>query len=126
LDGDNVQRSFHDVDLGKLTARSGYSAIGQRGRVQIWGLPGGLVWLMVHLVFLTGFKNRERAVLLGRHLLRPVALPAGHYTAAGSGSRRCAKRPPVASRPNNPNKSYATAKKRSDATFLRVLILAVR
>ena len=32
--------------------------MGQRGRIQIWGRPGWVVWLVVHVVFLTGFRNR--------------------------------------------------------------------
>jgi NADH dehydrogenase len=30
--------------------------------VHVWGFPGWLVWLTVHLVFLTGFKNRAAAL----------------------------------------------------------------
>jgi NADH dehydrogenase len=30
--------------------------------VVTWGFPGWLVWLVVHLVFLTGFKNRAAAL----------------------------------------------------------------
>ena len=30
--------------------------------MKIWGLPGWLVWLVEHLVFLTGFKNRAAAL----------------------------------------------------------------
>lgn len=30
--------------------------------MRIWGFVGWLVWLVVHLVFLTGFKNRLAAL----------------------------------------------------------------
>ena len=30
--------------------------------MHVWGFPGWLVWLVVHLVFLTGFKNRAAAL----------------------------------------------------------------
>lgn len=63
LDGPMTPRKFRYVDLGSLAAISRYYAVGQRGRVRVWGLPGWLVWLVVHLVFLTGFKNRAAALL---------------------------------------------------------------
>jgi NADH dehydrogenase len=62
LDGDTTPRAFHYRDLGSLAAISRYYAIGQRGRVHVWGFAGWLVWLVVHLVFLTGFKSRAGAL----------------------------------------------------------------
>jgi NADH dehydrogenase len=62
LDGDSTSRPFRYVDLGSLAAISRYYAVGQRGRVRIWGFGGWLVWLVVHLTFLTGFKNRAAAL----------------------------------------------------------------
>jgi NADH:ubiquinone reductase (H+-translocating) len=62
LEGDRTARSFRYRDLGSLAVISRFYAVGQRGRVHIWGLPGWLVWLTVHLVFLTGFKNRAAAL----------------------------------------------------------------
>jgi NADH:ubiquinone reductase (H+-translocating) len=57
LDGDTTQRKFRYIDLGTLAAISRYYAVGQRGRVHVWGFAGWFMWLVVHLVFLTGFKN---------------------------------------------------------------------
>lgn len=62
LDGDRTPRRFRYVDLGSLAAISRYYAIGQRGPVRIWGKPGWLIWLLVHLTFLTGFKSRVGAL----------------------------------------------------------------
>ena len=62
LDGHATPRTFRYRDLGSLAAISRGYAVGQRGRVCVWGLPGWLVWLVVHLVFLTGFKNRAAAL----------------------------------------------------------------
>ena len=42
-----------------LAAVSRYYAIGQRGRARVSGFTGRLFWLVVHLTFLTGFKNRS-------------------------------------------------------------------
>jgi NADH dehydrogenase len=62
LDGDSTPRRFRYVDLGSLAAISRYYAVGERGRVHVWGFPGWIVWLVVHLTFLTGFKNRANAL----------------------------------------------------------------
>jgi NADH dehydrogenase len=62
LEGDTTPRRFRYVDLGSLAVISRYYAIGERGRVRVWGFAGWLVWLLVHLVFLTGFKNRVSAL----------------------------------------------------------------
>jgi NADH:ubiquinone reductase (H+-translocating) len=62
LDGDTRPRPFRYRDLGTLAAVSRYYAVGQRGRVRISGFTGWLFWLVVHLTFLTGFKNRVSAL----------------------------------------------------------------
>jgi NADH dehydrogenase len=56
LDGQTRPRRFRYRDLGTLAAISRGDAVGQRGRVHVWGLPGWLVWLVVHLMFLTGSR----------------------------------------------------------------------
>jgi NADH:ubiquinone reductase (H+-translocating) len=62
LDGHHRPRAFRYRDLGTLTAVSRFFAVGQRGRVRVSGFPGWLFWLVVHLTFLTGFKNRVSAL----------------------------------------------------------------
>jgi NADH:quinone reductase (non-electrogenic) len=62
LDGDAQPRSFRYRDLGSLAAVSRCYAIGERRGVRIWGFTGWLIWLVVHLTFLTGFKNRGSAL----------------------------------------------------------------
>jgi NADH:quinone reductase (non-electrogenic) len=62
LDGDAQPRPFRYRDLGSLAAVSRYYAIGERRRVRVWGFLGWLFWLVVHLTFLTGFKNRVDAL----------------------------------------------------------------
>jgi NADH:ubiquinone reductase (H+-translocating) len=62
LEGAGSRRRFRYLDLGSLAAISRYFAIGQRGRIRIWGPVGWIVWLVVHLTFLTGFKNRVSAL----------------------------------------------------------------
>ena len=62
LDGDAQPQPFRYRDLGSLAAVSRYYAIGERGSVRIWGVAGWLIWLVVHLTVLTGFKNRVSAL----------------------------------------------------------------
>jgi NADH:quinone reductase (non-electrogenic) len=62
LDGVAEPRPFRYRDLGSLAAVSRYYAVGERKRVRVWGFAGWLFWLVVHLAFLTGFKNRVSAL----------------------------------------------------------------
>ena len=62
LDGDAEPRPFRYRDLGSLAAVSRYYAIGERRGARVWGFAGWLLWLVVHLTFLTGFKNRVSAL----------------------------------------------------------------
>ena len=62
LDGDTRPRPFRYRDLGSLAAVSRFYAVGERRGARIWGFAGWLVWLFVHLTFLTGFKNRISAL----------------------------------------------------------------
>ena len=41
---------------------SRFRAVAGIGPIRIAGLTGWLLWLLVHLVFITGFKNRLAAV----------------------------------------------------------------
>ena len=41
---------------------SRFRAVATLGRLQIGGFVGWLMWLVVHLAFLTGFKNRFSAL----------------------------------------------------------------
>ena len=62
LEGDTVRRPFRYRDLGTMATIARFRAVVTFGRAYITGLPGWLTWLFVHLVFLTGFKNRVLAV----------------------------------------------------------------
>jgi NADH dehydrogenase len=63
LKGDTVQRPFRYRDLGTMATISRSRAVVSIGRVRLEGLVGWLMWLVVHLAFMTGFKNRFAAVL---------------------------------------------------------------
>jgi NADH dehydrogenase len=62
LKGNDVMRPFHYRDLGTLAAISRFRAVAKVGPLRIGGFIGWLLWLIVHVTFLTGFKNRFGAL----------------------------------------------------------------
>src|SRR5262249_43941043 len=50
------------LDRGTMATIARFRAVVTVGRLQIAGFVGWLMWLVVHLAFLTGFKNRLAAV----------------------------------------------------------------
>jgi NADH dehydrogenase len=58
LAGHTTPAPFRYRDLGTLASISKNFAVAELGPIRIWGLAGWLLWLFVHLTFLTGFKNR--------------------------------------------------------------------
>jgi len=55
-------RQFHYVDLGSMAyVGAGRAVVDFRG-LKLSGHLGALMWLFVHIVFLTGFQNRIVAV----------------------------------------------------------------
>jgi NADH dehydrogenase len=60
--GDNGERPFRYRDLGTMATIARFRAVAYVGRVRVTGLTAWLLWLLVHLAFLTGFKNRVAAV----------------------------------------------------------------
>jgi NADH dehydrogenase len=60
--GDMTPRRFRYRSLGDLASISRYFAVGKWGRVEVWGFLGWVIWLVVHITFLTGFKNRVTAL----------------------------------------------------------------
>ncbi|HLN16892.1 MAG TPA: NAD(P)/FAD-dependent oxidoreductase [Acidimicrobiales bacterium] len=62
LRGEEGRRPFHYVDLGQLAVVSRFRAVAKIGWFQIGGVLGWLLWLVVHITFLTGFKNRLGAL----------------------------------------------------------------
>jgi NADH dehydrogenase len=58
LAGDTSARAFVYRDRGTLATISRFRAVGSIGRIRLSGIPAWLLWLTVHLLWLTGFKNR--------------------------------------------------------------------
>ena len=55
-------RPFHYRDLGTLAVISRFRAVAKIGPLRVGGFVGWLLWLVVHVTFLTGFKNRFGAL----------------------------------------------------------------
>ena len=60
--GDTTARPLRYRDLGSMAVVSQYRAVARFGPVTIGGFVGWCLWLVVHLAFLTGFKNRMAAL----------------------------------------------------------------
>jgi NADH dehydrogenase len=58
LDGDTTERRFVYHDRGTLATISRFRAVGTIRGIRVAGFPAWLLWLVVHLFWLTGFKNR--------------------------------------------------------------------
>jgi NADH dehydrogenase len=58
LRGEDASEPFRYRDLGSMATISRFRAIAAIGPVRTSGFIGWLIWLFVHLLFLTGFKNR--------------------------------------------------------------------
>jgi NADH dehydrogenase len=50
------------LDLGTMATIARFRAVATVGRLQLSGFLAWAMWLVVHLAFLTGFKNRVSAV----------------------------------------------------------------
>ncbi len=55
-------KPFRYRDLGTLAVISRFTAVAKIGPVKVGGFFGWLLWLVVHITFLTGFKNRFGAL----------------------------------------------------------------
>jgi NADH dehydrogenase len=62
LAGQPPQKPFHYFDKGDLATISRFRAVARIGRFRLTGFVAWLLWLGVHLVYLTGFKNRFTAL----------------------------------------------------------------
>ncbi len=52
------QKPFKYFDKGSMATISKFSAVAMVGKLRITGVIAWLMWLVIHLVYLTGFKNR--------------------------------------------------------------------
>ncbi|WP_372716352.1 NAD(P)/FAD-dependent oxidoreductase [Novipirellula sp.] len=54
---------FHYVDKGQMATIGRSRAIAEVGKYRLTGFPAWLAWLVVHIYFLTGFRNRLFVIL---------------------------------------------------------------
>jgi NADH dehydrogenase len=57
-----VAHPFRYKNLGDMATISRFQAVASIGPIRVAGFVGWLLWLFVHLAFLTGFKNRVATV----------------------------------------------------------------
>jgi NADH dehydrogenase len=58
LQGKESTKPFHYFDKGNMATISRFSAVAEIGKANFSGFIGWVLWLGVHLVYLTGFKSR--------------------------------------------------------------------
>jgi NADH:ubiquinone reductase (H+-translocating) len=57
------QQPFKYFDKGSMAIISRFRAVAMVGKLRLTGVVAWLMWLAVHLVYLTGFKNRVSALM---------------------------------------------------------------
>ena len=63
LTGKETGQPFRYFDKGSLATISRFSAVASIWKLRLSGFPAWVVWVVVHLFYLVGFKNRVTAVL---------------------------------------------------------------
>ena len=63
LVGKQPQEPFKYFDKGSMAIISRFRAVAMVGKLRLTGIVAWLMWLSVHLIYLTGFKNRVSALM---------------------------------------------------------------
>jgi NADH dehydrogenase len=63
IDNKPPQKPFKYFDKGSMAIISRFSAVAMVGKLRLTGFIAWLMWLVIHLVYLTGFKNRVTALV---------------------------------------------------------------
>jgi len=63
LTGEGQARPFRYFDLGSAAYIARGKAVVSAGPLRLTGLPGWVVWLFIHIAFMTGYRNRVGALL---------------------------------------------------------------
>lgn len=63
LHGKAPQPAFRYVDKGSMAIISRFRAVAKIGRLRFTGVVAWLMWLTIHLLYITGFKSRVTALL---------------------------------------------------------------
>jgi len=62
-EGHDSQKPFKYHDLGSAAYLYRGNAVVSAGRMKLSGFPGWVIWLFIHIAFLTGYRNRVGAIL---------------------------------------------------------------
>lgn len=62
-DGRDIPEPFRYVDKGRMATISRFAAVASVGRFRFSGLIAWLIWLVMHLLYLIGFKQRVTTLL---------------------------------------------------------------
>ena len=63
LAGNLTEKPFRYRDLGSAAYISRGRAVVSAGPLKVGGFPGWVIWLFIHIAFLTGYRNRLGALL---------------------------------------------------------------
>lgn len=63
IEGKPAQPPFKYFDKGSMAIISRFRAVAMVGKLRLTGILAWLMWLVVHLFYITGFKNRVTAVM---------------------------------------------------------------
>ncbi|HEU5356032.1 MAG TPA: NAD(P)/FAD-dependent oxidoreductase [Actinocrinis sp.] len=63
LDGKPAGEPFHYHDKGSMATVSRFNAVASIGKLKLSGFVAWLLWLVVHLMYLVGFKHRVTTVM---------------------------------------------------------------
>jgi NADH:ubiquinone reductase (H+-translocating) len=58
-----AREPFHYFDKGSMATVSRFSAVAKVGRLELGGVVAWLAWLLLHLVYLVGFKSKMTTVI---------------------------------------------------------------
>jgi NADH dehydrogenase len=61
--GGQSRQPFRYFDKGQMATIGRSRAIAEIGKIKFWGFFAWITWLLVHIYYLTGFKNRIFVVL---------------------------------------------------------------
>ncbi|GAA4694170.1 NAD(P)/FAD-dependent oxidoreductase [Pseudonocardia yuanmonensis] len=92
-------RPFRYHDLGSAAYLSRGDAVVSAGPLKLTGLPAWLIWLLIHIAFLTGYRNRAGAVLTWAVAFARDARRERAFTTHQIDTRRDVYDPPAPERP---------------------------
>ena len=98
--GNTYSKPFRYHDLGSAAYISRGRAVVSAGKLRLHGFPGWCAWLFIHILFLTGYRNRVGAIFgwwfaFSRDLRRERGFTVEDMVGAYSGYTDSAGRPPT-------------------------------